>query len=125
VRAYVPVYALASVCDLRAINDAASKYGSMLEEVKSDPEALKLLQRLHGETQAAYIKARGAGNRIGFCNDFIAANSQYAKARVTAVTEGYIRIFSERVQGAIAHDVCGAGNAPAMPSEPTRKITRS
>ena len=42
VRAYVPIFSLAKVCDIR-INDATSgDYRSMLEAVKSDPNADKL-----------------------------------------------------------------------------------
>jgi hypothetical protein len=111
VRAYVPVYALASVCDIRVINAAASNdHHVMLEEVKSDPDANKLLARLQSETQAAYIKARDAGNRHGFCKDFIAANSQYAKARVTAVVEGHMSTVNDYVRASIAHDVCKQGD---------------
>ena len=108
VRAYVPVVSLAKVCDIR-INDAASgDHRAMLEAAKSDPNANKLAYRLHYETQTAYIKARDAGQRIAFCKDFIAANSQYAKARFTAVVEGHMSDVSTGVQKAIAHNVCGA-----------------
>ena len=108
VRAYVPVVSLAKVCDIR-INDATSgDHRAMLEAVKSDPNANKLAYRLHYETQTAYIKARDGGQRIAFCKDFIAANSQYAKARVTAVVEGHMNDVSTSVQKAIAHSVCGA-----------------
>ena len=62
----------------------------MLEAVKSEPNANKLAYRLHYETQTAYVKARDGRQRIGFCKDFIAANSQYAKARFTAVVEGHM-----------------------------------
>ena len=80
VRAYVPVVSLAKVCDLR-INDATSgDHRAILEAVKSDPNANKLAYRIHYETQTAYIKARDGGQRVAFCKDFIAANSQYAKA---------------------------------------------
>ena len=90
VRAYVPVVSLAKACDLR-INDATSvDHRVMLEAVKSDPNANKLAYRLHYETQTAYIKARDGGQRVAFCKDFIAANSQYAKARFTAVAEGHM-----------------------------------
>jgi hypothetical protein len=108
VRAYVPVVSLAKVCDIR-INDATSgDHRAMLEAVKSDPNANKLAYRLHYETQTAYIKARDGGQRVAFCKDFIAANSQYAKARVTAVVEGHMSDVSTSVQKAIAHNVCGA-----------------
>ena len=80
VRINAPIYALLQVCDLRAINAAADNAG-VLAGVKSNPEAQGLMRRLHRETQAAYIKARDAGNRLAFCRDFITANSQYAKAR--------------------------------------------
>ena len=33
------------------------------------------------QVQTAYIKARDGGQRVAFCKDFIAANSQYGKAR--------------------------------------------
>ena len=106
VRAYVPVVSLAKVCDLR-INDATSgDHRAMLEAVK--PNANKLAYRLHFETQTAYIKARDGGQRVAFCRDFIAANSQYAKARFTAVVEGHMSGVSTGVQKAIAHNVCGA-----------------
>jgi hypothetical protein len=80
----------------------------MLEAVKSDPNADKLAYRVHYETQTAYIKARDGGQRVAFCKDFIAANSQYAKARFTAVVEGQMSEVSTSVQKAIAHNVCGA-----------------
>jgi hypothetical protein len=108
VRAYVPVVSLAKVCDI-TINDATSDaHRAMLEAVKSDPNASKLAYRLHYETQTAYIKARDGGQRVAFCKDFIAANSQYAKARFTAVVEGHMSEVSTGVQKAIAHNVCGA-----------------
>ena len=108
VRAYVPVVSLAKARDLR-INDAAlSDHRAMLEAVKSDPNADKLAYRLHYETQTAYIKARDGGQRVAFCKDFIAANSQYAKARVTAEVESHLSNVSTSVQKAIAHNVCGA-----------------
>ena len=116
VRAYVPVVSLAKVCDIR-INDATSgDHRAMLEAVKSNPSANKLAYRLHYETQTAYIKARDGGQRVAFCKDFIAANSQYAKARVTAVVEGYMSDVSTSVHKAIAHNVCGA-NTPAKLSK--------
>ncbi len=116
VRAYVPVVSLAKVCDI-TINDAASDdHRAMLEAVKSDPNASKLAYRVHYETQTAYIKARDGGQRVAFCRDFIAANSQYAKARVTAVVEGHMSDVSTSVQKAIAYSVCGA-NTPAKLSK--------
>ena len=108
VRAYVPVVSLAKVCDIRINDTASGDHRAMLEAVKSDPNANKLAYRLHYETQTAYIKARDGGQRVAFCKDFIAANSQYAKARVTAVVEGHISDVSTSVQKAIAHNVCGA-----------------
>src|SRR6478735_3990072 len=108
VRAYVPVVSLAKVCDIR-INDATSgDHRAMLGAMKSNQNASKLAYRLHYETQTAYIKARDAGQRIAFCKDFIAANSQYAKARFTAEVEGHMSDVSTSVQKAIAHNVCGA-----------------
>src|SRR5215470_16885172 len=108
VRAYVPVISLAKACDLR-INDAAlSDHRAMLEAVKSDPNANKLAYRLNYETQTAYVKARDGGQRTAFCKDFIAANSQYAKARFTAVVEGHMSDISTSVRKAIAFNVCGA-----------------
>jgi hypothetical protein len=116
VRAYVPVVSLAKVCDIR-INDAISgDYRAMLEAVKSDPNADKLSYRLNYEAQTAYIKARDGGQRLAFCKDFIAANSQYAKARFTAVVEDHMSDVSTSVQKAIAHNVCGA-NTPAKLSK--------
>jgi hypothetical protein len=107
-RAYVPVVSLAKVCDIR-INDATlGDHQDMLKAVKSDPNANKLAFRLQYETQTAYIKARDGGRRLAFCKDFSASNSQYAKARVTAVAEGYMGAVSTGVQKAIAHNVCGA-----------------
>ena len=106
VRAYVPVVSLAKVCDIR-INEATSgDHRAMLEAVK--PNANKLAYRLHFETQTAYIKARDGGQRVAFCKDFIAANSQYGKARFTAEVEGRMSDASTGVQKAIAHNVCGA-----------------
>ncbi len=108
VRTYVPVVSLAKVCDIR-INDATSgAQRAMLAAVKSHPNADKLAYRLHYEAQRAYIKARDGGQRIAFCKDFIAANSQYGKARFTAEVEGHLSEVSTGVQKAIAHNVCGA-----------------
>ena len=108
VRAYVPVVSLAKFCDIR-INDAILReHPAMLAAVKSDPNAQKLAFRLNYETQTAYIKARDAGQRLAFCKDFIAANSQYGKARFTAVVEGHMSDVSNGVRNAIAHNVCGA-----------------
>jgi hypothetical protein len=76
--------------------------------MKSDLNANKLAYRLHYEAQTAYIKARDGGERVTFCKDFIAANSQYAKARVTAVVESHMSDVSTGVQKAVAHNVCGA-----------------
>jgi hypothetical protein len=61
-----------------------------LPAVVIQPSADKLAYRVHYETQTAYIKARDGGQRVAFCKDFMAANSQYAKARFTAVVEGHI-----------------------------------
>ena len=79
------------------------------------------MQRLHAETQAAYLKACKSGKALAFCNDFIAANRQYAKARVAAVAEGQMRANNDRVQRAIAHELCGAGDAPAKLSKEDRQ----
>jgi hypothetical protein len=115
-RAYVPVFSLAKVCDI-TINDATSgDHRAMLEAVKSDRNADKLAYRLNYETQTAYIKARDGGQRVAFCKDFIAANSQHAKARVTAVVEDQMSHVSVSVQKAIAYNVCGA-NTPARLSK--------
>jgi hypothetical protein len=114
VRAYVPVVSLAKVCDFR-INDATlGDHRATLEAVKSDPSANKLAYRVHYETQTAYIKARDGGQRVAFCRDFIAANSQYAKARFTAVVEGHMSEVSSGVRKAIAHNVCGAPPSQAV-----------
>jgi hypothetical protein len=75
VKIYVPINAISSTCDLRAINKNANS--GMLEGVKWDPEAAKLVGRLHWETQAAY---RAARDKAAFCSDFLAANGQSAKA---------------------------------------------
>jgi hypothetical protein len=108
VQAYVPVVSLAKVCDFRINEATLGDHRAILEAVKSDPNANKLAYRLHYEMQTAYIKARDAGQRLAFCKDFIAANSQYAKARVTAVVESHMSDVSTSVQKAIAHNVCGA-----------------
>ena len=108
VRAYVPVVSLAKVCDIRIDDATLSDHRAMLDAAKSDPNANKLAYRLHYETQTAYIKARDGGQRVAFCKDFIAANSQYGKARVTAEAEGHLNDVSTSVQKAIAHNVCGA-----------------
>jgi hypothetical protein len=108
VRAYVPVVSLAKVCDIRINAATSGDHRAMLKAVKSDPSADKLAYRLHYETQTAYIKARDGGQRVAFCKDFIAANSQHAKARVTAVVEEQLSDVSTGVQKAIAHNVCGA-----------------
>jgi hypothetical protein len=108
VRTYVPVVSLAKVCDIRISDAVAGDHRAMLEAVKSDQNANKLAYRLHYEAQTAYIKARDGGQRVAFCKDFIAANSQYAKARFTAVVEGHMSDVSTSVQKAIAHNVCGA-----------------
>ena len=119
-RAYVPVVSLAKVCDLR-INDATSAdHRAMLEALKSDPNAEKIAYRLHYETQTAYIKARDGGQRVAFCKDFIAANSQYAKARVTALVEDQMNHVSTNVRKAIAYNVCRA-NTSAKLSKPDLK----
>ena len=108
VRAYVPVVSLAKFCDI-TINDAIlGEHAAMLQSVKSDQNAKKLAFRLTYETQTAYIKAREGGKRVAFCKDFIAANSQYAKARFTAAVEAHMSDVSTSVQKAIAHNVCGA-----------------
>src|ERR1700676_3577929 len=53
-RAYVPVFSLAKVCDI-TINDATSgDHRAMLETVKSEPNAENLAYRLHYETQTPY-----------------------------------------------------------------------
>jgi hypothetical protein len=115
-RAYVPVFSLTKVCDI-TINDATlADHRAMLEALKSDANADELAYRLHYETQTAYIKARDGGQRIAFCRDFIAANSQYAKARVTAVVEDHMSHVSTSVQKAIANNVCGA-NTPTKLSK--------
>src|SRR5437763_9166162 len=102
------------VCDIR-INDATlGDHRAMLEAVKSDPNANKLAYRLHYETQTAYIKARDGGQRAAFCKDFIAANTQYAKARFTAVIEDHMSHVSTSVQKAIAYNVCGASAAAKL-----------
>ena len=107
-RAYVPVVSLAKVCDIK-INDATlDDHRATLAAVKSDAAANKLAFRVHYETQTAYIKARDGGQRTAFCRDFIAANSQYARARFTAVVEAQLSDVSTSVQRAIAHSVCGA-----------------
>jgi hypothetical protein len=108
VRAYVPVVSLAKVCDIRINDVTLGDHRAMLEAAKSDPNANKLAYRLHYETQTAYIKARDGGQRATFCKDFIAANSQYARARFTAVVENHMSDVSTGVQKAIAHNVCGA-----------------
>lgn len=107
-RAYVPVVSLAKPCDIRINEATLGEHRAMLEAVKSDPNANKLAYRVHYETQTAYIKARDSGKRAAFCKDFIEANSQYAKARFTAVVEGQLSGVSRSVQKAIAHNVCGA-----------------
>src|SRR5438045_1952116 len=96
------------VCDIR-INDATlGDHRAMLEAVKSDPNANKLAYRLHYETQTAYIKARDGGQRAAFCKDFIAANTQYAKARFTAVVEDHMSDVSTGVRNAITYNTCVA-----------------
>ncbi len=114
VRAYVPVMSLAKTCDLRIYDATSNDYRAMLEAVKSDPNADKLAYRLHYETQTAYIKARDGGQRTAFCKDFIAANSQYAKARVTAVVEDHLSEVSTSVRKAIAYNVCGANTSAKL-----------
>src|SRR6476659_1731755 len=105
VRAYVPVVSLAKVCDIRIDDATSGDHSAMLEAVKSDPNVNKLAYRLHYETQTAYIKARDGGQRVAFCKDFIAANSQYAKARFTAEVEDQMSEVSTGVKKAIAHNV--------------------
>ena len=121
VRTYVPVVSLAKVCYIR-INDAASgDHRAMLEAVKSDPIATTRrppsLRNADGLHQGPRRRSR-----VAFCKDFIAANSQYAKARFTAVVEGHISQVSTGVQKAIAQDVCGA--SPAGCPRPTGNRTR-
>jgi hypothetical protein len=113
-RAYVPVFSLAKVCDI-TINDATSDdHRAMLQAVKSDANADKLAYRLHYETMTAYIKARDGGQRVAFCKDFIAANSRYAKARFTAEVEDHMSEVSTSVQKAIAYNVCGANTTAKL-----------
>jgi hypothetical protein len=113
-RAYVPVFSLAKVCDI-TINDTTSgDHRAMLEAVKSDRYADKLAYRLNYETKTAYIKARNGGQRVAFCKNFIAANSQYAKARVTAVIEDHMSHVSTSVQKAIAYNICGASTTAKL-----------
>ena len=130
VRAYVPVVSLAKFCDI-TINDAIlGEHSAILAAAKSDPNAKKLAFRLTYETQTAYIKAREGGKRVAFCKDFIAANSQYAKARVTAVVEDHMSDVSTSVRKAIAHNVCGAppvrlSKADWKPYALTKKMLQS
>jgi hypothetical protein len=113
-RAYVPVFSLAKVCDI-TINDATSDdHRAMLQAVKSDANADKLAYRLYYETMTAYIKARDGGQRVAFCKDFIAANSRYAKARFTAEVEDHMSEVSTSVQKAIAYNVCGANTTAKL-----------
>jgi hypothetical protein len=114
VRAYVPVFSLASVCDIKIDDATSADHQAMLHAVKPDPDANKLAYRLHYETQTAYIKARDGGKRTAFCKDFIAANSQYAKARVTAMVEDHMSDVSTSVQKAIAYNVCGASSSAKL-----------
>ena len=108
VRAYVPVVSLAKFCDIKINDSILGEHPAMLQAVKSDPNADKLAYRLRYEAQTAYIKARDGRQRVAFCKDFIAANSQYGKARFTAVVEGHMSDVSNGVRKAIAHNVCGA-----------------
>ena len=114
VRAYVPVFSLASVCDIKIDDATSADHQAMLHAVKPDPDANKLAYRLHYETQTAYIKARDGGKRTAFCKDFIAANSRYAKARVTAMFEDHMGDVSTSVQKAIAYNVCGASSSAKL-----------
>ena len=86
----------------------------MLHAVKPDPDANKLAYRLHYETQTAYIKTRDGGKRNAFCKNFIAANSQYAKARVTAMAEDHTSDVSTSVRKAIAYNVFGASSSAKL-----------
>ncbi len=114
VRAYVPVFSLASVCDIKIDDATSADHQAMLHAVKPDPDANKLAYRLHYETQTAYIKARDGGKRTAFCKDFVAANSRYAKARVTAMFEDHMGDVSTSVQKAIAYNVCGASSSAKL-----------
>ena len=82
--------------------------------MKSDPNADKLAFRLRYEMLTAYIKARDGGQRAAFCKDFIAANSQYARARVTTVVEDHMSHVSTSVQKAIAYNACGADTSAKL-----------
>ena len=75
------VVSLAKVCDFR-INDAASDDHRAVLEAVTNPTRTPTNSPTASdyETQTAYIKARDGGQRVAFCKDFIAANSQYAKA---------------------------------------------
>jgi hypothetical protein len=77
VKIYAPINAIAIPCALQAIDQKANF--AMLAGAQSDPDAAKLLARLHRETQAAYRAARDAGNKAAFCSKFLSDNSQYAK----------------------------------------------
>jgi hypothetical protein len=102
-----PIYAILSPCHLRAIG-AAVEHGAVLARANADPEAEALIGRLHRETQAAYLKA---GNRLAFCKDFAAANSQYVKFRVTISAGVFASRANPRVRAAVAYNICGVGPA--------------
>src|SRR5205814_7502302 len=104
----------AKVCHIKSQASTYRALLAMLEAEKSDPNANKPAYRHHYETQTAYIKARDGGQRAAFCKDFIAANSQYAKARFTAVVEDHMSHVSTSVQKAIAYNVCGASAAAKL-----------
>ena len=108
VRAYVPVASLAKVCDIR-INDATSgDHRAMLEAVNPTRTPTNSSTACITKRRRPTSRSRDGGQRIAFCKEFIAANSQYAKARFTAVVEGHMSGVSTGVQKAIAHNVCGA-----------------
>ncbi len=90
------------------------------EESKSNTKTRKLLASVHWETQVAYIKARDAGDRRGFCKRFIEANREHVRSRATDAERLTLKA-NNRVRGTVVRDVCGSTNTAAKLSHADHK----
>ena len=120
VRIYAPIIALASACDLTVLSATLNEHGAMLKGIKWNTKARKLLASVHWETQVAYIKARDAGDRRGFCKRFIEANREHVRSRATDAERLTLKA-NNRVRGTVVRDVCGSTNTAAKLSHADRK----
>jgi hypothetical protein len=72
---YGPINAIALPCHVEAVNMRANM--AMLEAVKTDKEAAKLLAKIHWETQTTYRRMSDKGK---FCKNFAKLSDGHAKA---------------------------------------------